>query len=107
MQELAEAVGERMAVTGLPGTLRALGRGQVRTLMVDPDATMSGFRAADTGRLALEERELRGEGAVTPVVDLVDEAIEDALRQHAAVEVVYDDAARPAVEGLAAFLRFR
>ena len=107
VQELVEAVGERMAVTGLPGTLRALGRGQVRTLMVDPDATMSGFRAADTGRLALEERELRGEGAVTPVVDLVDEAIEDALRQHAAVEVVYDDAARPAVEGLAAFLRFR
>lgn len=107
VQELAEAVGKRMAVTGLPGTLRALGRGQVRTLMVDPDATMSGFRAADTGRLALEARELRGEGAVTPVVDLVDEAIEDALRQHAAVEVVYDDAARPAVEGLAAFLRFR
>ena len=107
VQELVEQVGERMAVTGLPGTLRALGRGQVRALMVDPDASLPGFRAADTGRLALDERDLRGEGEVRPVLDVVDDAIEDALRQHAAVDVVYDDAARPAVEGLAAFLRFR
>src|SRR6266545_222665 len=37
----------------------------------------------------------------------VDAAIEDALRQRAQVDVLYDDKARRAVDGLAALLRFR
>ena len=42
-----------------------------------------------------------------PVIDLVDEAIEEALRQRVQVDVVFEPAARKAIEGLAGLLRFR
>jgi peptide subunit release factor 1 (eRF1) len=41
------------------------------------------------------------------VPDVVDEAIEEALRQHCHVDVIEDAEARGAVDGLAALLRFR
>ncbi|HXG44310.1 MAG TPA: hypothetical protein VNJ71_06055 [Gemmatimonadales bacterium] len=104
---LEEARGIGWAVDGLDETLRALGRGQVRTLLVDADIQSPGFRATATGRLALAERDLRGEGEVVPVLDVVDEAIEEALRQRVDVEVLYDEAARRAIHGLAGLLRFR
>jgi peptide subunit release factor 1 (eRF1) len=47
------------------------------------------------------------EGDAEPVVDLVDEAIEEALRQHVQVDVVYDPKAGKEIEGLAGLLRFR
>ncbi len=50
---------------------------------------------------------LAAKATPVPVLDLVDEAIEDALRQRVKVEVVYDDEARRAVDGLAGLLRFR
>jgi peptide subunit release factor 1 (eRF1) len=53
------------------------------------------------------ERDIRGEGEPVPVLDVVDEAIEDALRQHVDVNVVYDPEAREQIDGLAALLRFR
>ncbi len=106
-RQLAELLGKRMAVTGVGESLRALRRGQVRTLLVDPDASEPGWRAEATGRLALREIELRDEGELAPVLDVVDDAIEDALRQQAVVDVVYDPEARRGIDGLAAFLRFR
>ena len=41
------------------------------------------------------------------MLDVVDEAIEEALRQGVDVNVVYEPDARDAIEGLAALLRFR
>jgi peptide subunit release factor 1 (eRF1) len=41
------------------------------------------------------------------VIDLVDEAIEEALLQRVQVDVVYDPVARKRIEGLAGLLRFR
>jgi peptide chain release factor subunit 1 len=105
--ELGEALGGGWAVSGVDATLRALAKGQVRTLLVDADAAMPGFRAAASGRLVRHAVDLRGEGEAVPVLDLIDEAIEDALRQRVAVEVIYDEAARPALDGLAGLLRFR
>jgi len=67
------------AVNGPEATLRALGRGQVRTLLADGHD--------DDPR--------------------IDEAIEEAFGQRAQVDVVYDDKARRVVDGLAALLRFR
>jgi peptide subunit release factor 1 (eRF1) len=67
------------AVNGVEPTLKALGRGQVRTLLAD------------------------GQDGDTRI----DEAIEEALRQRAQVDVLYDDKARRVVDGLAALLRFR
>ena len=67
------------AVNGNDLTRAAMARGQVRTLLADG--------------LAVDER--------------IDDAIEDALAEHAQIDVLYDERARRAVDGLAALLRFR
>lgn len=105
--ELERRVGEGWATNGPQPTLRALARGQVRTLLIRADLTGWGFRCADTGRLVLSKAECRGEGAPEPVADLVNEAIEDALRQRVGVAVVHDVEAGSSIDGLAAILRFR
>jgi peptide chain release factor subunit 1 len=79
----AEAVREGVvtgwAVNGVEATLRALRRGQVRTLLADGHD--------DDAR--------------------IDDAVEEAFAQRAQVDVLYDPAARRSVDGLAALLRFR
>jgi peptide subunit release factor 1 (eRF1) len=107
VREMREALGSGWSVNGMTPTLRALSRGQVRALVVHADAGEPGFRCADTGRLALTERGCRGEGEPIPVLDVVDDAIEEALRQGVNVNVVYEPEARDAIEGLAGLLRFR
>ena len=67
------------AVNGVAATRTALTRGQVRTLLADG--------------LAVDER--------------IDDAIEDGLAERAQIDVLYDERARRAVDGLAALLRFR
>jgi peptide subunit release factor 1 (eRF1) len=74
---------------------------------VHADASEPGFRCGDSGRLVLRERECRGEGELVPVLDVIDDAIEEALRQGVDVNVVYEPEARDAIEGLGALLRFR
>lgn len=105
--EVEAREGEGWAVNGIHATLKALGRGQVRTLLVQADASETGCRCGDSGRLVLEPRECRGEGEPTPVVDVIDDAIEDALRQGVDVNVVYEDDSAASIDGLAALLRFR
>ncbi len=107
MHDLEEGLGTGWAVDGVHETLKALGRGQVRTLLVDPDVAESGFRGLASGRLALMEADLRGESDVVPVLDVIDDAIEEALRQRVTVNVVFEPAAKQAIHGLAALLRFR
>lgn len=105
--EMMEKTGSRWALNGTAPVLKALSRGQVRRLLVNADANEPGFRCSDTGRLALTERECRGEGTPIPVIDVIDDAIEEALRQGVDVNVVYEPDARDAIHGLAALLRFR
>jgi peptide subunit release factor 1 (eRF1) len=107
VHEMLEAVGGGWAVNGMTRALRALSRGQARALLVHADAGQPGFRCSESGRLALTERDCRGEGEPIPVLDVVDEAIEEALRQGVDINVVYEPDARDAIEGLAALLRFR
>jgi peptide subunit release factor 1 (eRF1) len=107
VREMQEAVGSGWSVNGMTPTLRALSRGQVRALLVHADAGEPGFRCAESGRLALNERDCRAEGEPIPVLDVVDDAIEEALRQGVDVNVVYEPEARDAIEGLAGLLRFR
>jgi peptide chain release factor subunit 1 len=78
-EAVREGVGSRWAVNGIDATVKALHRGQVRTLLADGHA--------DDAR--------------------IDDSVEEALRQRAQVDVLYDEGARRAVEGLAALLRFR
>jgi peptide subunit release factor 1 (eRF1) len=105
--QMREAVGTGWAFNGTRETLRALAYGQVRTLLVHPDAAVPGFRCGDSGRLALHQRDCRGEGEPIPVLDVIDDAIEEALRQRVDVNVVYDADAAAQIDGLAALLRFR
>jgi peptide subunit release factor 1 (eRF1) len=107
LHEMEEGLGTGWAVNGMRATLRALGRGQVRTLLISPDAAEPGYRADGTGRIALAEADLRGDTDVHPVIDVVDDAIEEALRQGVTLNVIFEPAARKAVDGLAALLRFR
>ena len=107
VEEMLEGEGSGWAVNGLDQTLRALGRGQVRALLVNADSAEPGFRCAESGRLTRTARECRGEGEPVPVLDVVDDAIEEALRQRIVVNVVYEEEARVSVRGLAALLRFR
>jgi peptide subunit release factor 1 (eRF1) len=107
VQEVIESEGSGWAVNGLDRTLRALAHGQVRALLVNADAAEPGFRCGDSGRLARTARDCHGEGEPLPVLDVVDDAIEEALRQRLAVNVIYEEGARVSVRGLAALLRFR
>jgi peptide subunit release factor 1 (eRF1) len=107
VHEMLEGVGTGWGINGLRPTLKALSRGQVRSLLVHSDASEAGFRCGHSGRLALTEKECRDEGEPIPVLDIVDDAIEEALRQRVDVNVVYEPEARDAIESLGALLRFR
>src|SRR5213595_1785000 len=78
-EAVKEGLGSGWAMNGIDPTLKALIRGQVRTLLADGHD--------DDPR--------------------IDDAVEEALHQRAQVDVLYDDAARRTVAGLAALLRFR
>jgi len=107
LKALDEAVGSGWAVNGPRETLRVLHRGQVRTLFVRDDLEGRGFRCSATGRLVLAKGDCQNEGDAQPVRDLVDEAIEEAVRQRVRVMLVPDSPEASAVDGLAATLRFR
>ncbi|HXF95369.1 MAG TPA: hypothetical protein VNI61_04640 [Gemmatimonadales bacterium] len=78
-EAVREGLGTGWAVNGIEPTLRALRRGQVRTLLADG-----------------HDDDLR-----------IDDAVEEAFAQGAQVDVLYDPVACRAVDGLAALLRFR
>jgi peptide chain release factor subunit 1 len=105
--ELKEALGTGWAVNGVEETLAALSLGQVRTLLVDPAVERPGYRCGGGARLVLEAGWCDGDGRAEPVPDVIDEAIEEALRQATHVDVVEDQEARATVKGLAALLRFK
>jgi peptide chain release factor subunit 1 len=78
-EAVREGVATGWALNGVDPTLKALQRGQVRTLLADG-----------------QDEDLR-----------IDDAIEEALAQRVQVDVVYDERARRVVDGLAGLLRFR
>lgn len=109
----ADAVGEVVALRetgwatdGIEETLRALAIGQVRTLVVDHDAEIPGYRFPKSHRLSTVQTGTRAEGEPEAVVDLLDDAIEEALRQRARVAVV-SGVETGRFDRLAGVLRFR
>jgi len=105
-RELDALRGTGLATESVEPTLLALSRGQVRTLLVDGDAEVPGYRCSVGGRLTERPSTGRGEGEPVPLADLLDDAIEDALRQRARVAVVHGADARR-FDRLAAVLRFK
>jgi peptide subunit release factor 1 (eRF1) len=106
VEEFRSLLPNRWAVDGVGATLQALARGQVRTLLVDHDARMPGYRLSKSGRLSESLATHRGEGEALPIADLLDDAMEDALRQRAHVAVVRGVPARR-FDRLAGILRFK
>ncbi|MGB7293777.1 MAG: peptide chain release factor 1 [Thermodesulfobacteriota bacterium] len=108
LEEFEEKLGTRLAFNGLEPTLRALMRGQVRILLVSDGFNKEGYRCPDSGVLTLEEREGLCPEGVKPVrvIDIVDEAIEEALGQKAEVEIVADQELRKKIQGIGAILRY-
>src|SRR5213596_462733 len=78
-EAVREGLGSGWAVNGVEPSLKALQRGQVRTLLADGQD--------DDPR--------------------IDDAVEEAFAQRVQVDVVYDERARKVVDGLAGLLRFR
>ncbi len=106
IRELKEGLGTGWAVNGIEATLAALAKGQVRTLLVDPTVARDGYRCSVSGRLTTLEEMCDQEGTAGHIPDVVDEAIEEALRQGGHVDVVEDQKAQASLDGLAALLRF-
>lgn len=107
VREMQERVGEKWAVNGLHETLRALDLGQVRTLLVHPEANEPGYRCSQSGRVVLDASECTGDGPADEVVDVIDDAIEEALRRSIDVFVIRDAALATPIDRMAALLRYR
>jgi len=107
VERLEQALSTGWAVKGAADTLRALARGQIRVLLVSDGAGGAGFRCRDTGQLVATKTECRGAGRPLPIANLVDHAIEDAIRQRAEVVVLDDPKLAAKLDTLAATLRFR
>jgi peptide chain release factor subunit 1 len=108
IEEFEEKLGTRLAFNGLEPTLRALMRGQARILLVSDGFNREGYKCPDSGFLTLEEREGLCPEGVKPqrVIDIVDEAIEEALGQKAEVEIVADGQLKKKIQGVGAILRY-
>lgn len=102
----AAAAGSR-AVTGLRGTLAALGDGRVGELMVSLDLAEPGAVCPSCGRLSEHDsRCVRCGARLEPVADVVELAVAEAVRQGCAVETVVDGNELEPVGGIGAMLRF-
>ena len=103
---LAAAQGQAgLAARGIRHVLEAVNSKRVETLFVVEGAGEPGYKSA-TGALALHADDAAAFGEpVTPVPDLVDEVIEEAVRAGAHVEL-FRDATRLDGHPVAALLRF-
>lgn len=104
--EFQEAMGRGLAVEGIRETLRAISLGQVRMLLIGERCAGAGFRCGAGGRLVLSADECREAGEPVPLADIVDEAVEDALRKQASIMTLPDSAADELLDGIGAFLRY-
>lgn len=104
--KLRDAFGRRLAAEGLRDVLRALGEGQVRTLLVARGFTRAGYRCAGSGRLVLTKADAEGEPVVR-IADVVAAAKEDARALRGAVIEIEDPQLAARLDGVAALLRHR
>lgn len=108
LERLKEMTGERMAVTGILGTLTAHRRGQIHSLIVSESFKTPGTMCPQCGYLDQELRDCPAcRRPMHPIVDLVDELIEAAVGQGCRIEYVSDANQMQLLGGIGAFLRFK
>lgn len=101
--------GTGRAVTGMGETLSAMEANRAEVLVLSSDLRAAGVRCQRCGHLASDGHDLPCGlcgGPVVEVPDLVEEAVELALRQRSRVETVADGEALAEVGGVGALLRF-
>ena len=103
------ASGNGRAVAGLEATLEALETGRVGTLVVPAELRAVGFRCPSCGHLAMEAPSDGCPVCGSPMdggADLVEEAVESALRRGARVETLGGSTELDELGGIGALLRF-
>jgi peptide chain release factor subunit 1 len=101
------ARGPGRAVHGMGETLAALESGRVDTLVVDAGLRAEGVRCTSCGHLDLKGERCAACGSpVHRAPDLVEEAVETALRGRCRVETIANGASLEALGGIGALLRF-
>jgi peptide chain release factor subunit 1 len=99
--------GTGRAVAGMADTLQALEASRAGTLVVKDGLRVPGVRCPSCGHLATEGARCEACGSPTmETPDLVEEAVELALRQRSRVETVREGADLDRVGGIGALLRF-
>jgi peptide chain release factor subunit 1 len=110
--ELVQRVFERaraggLGVLGVEASLEALNRGQVHTLVVEDGRLVPGRKCFGCHHLSVVEQICpRCEQETVSVADVVDEAMDEAVRQHGEVHTVFGDELSQA-GGVGALLRFK
>lgn len=109
LKEFEEKLGTGHAVNGLTPTLKALGKGQVKMLLVEESFSSSGFICPQTRVLTLKKKKGICPEGIEPVavVDVVDDAIEEASRQKSEIEILRGRGAQKKIDGIGAILRFK
>jgi peptide subunit release factor 1 (eRF1) len=108
---VTEAAKRRKAVTGLSNTLNALNQARVWRLVYSDEFRSPGVKCTKCAALFSADRTscLYCGAAVRPIPDVVEHAIEHALRKGASIEVVTGGASEALINsgGIGAFLRAR
>ncbi len=109
VEEFEEKLGSRLALNGLQPSLNALIRGQARLLLISEGFSHKGYKCPETGFLVLENKESKCPEGIKPipVLDIVEEAIEEALGQRAEIQIIVDEKAKKMIDGIGAILRFK
>ncbi|MBI1871570.1 MAG: hypothetical protein HYS07_10300 [Chlamydiae bacterium] len=109
LKRLNELSGEKMAVSGVLGTLAAFRRGQIHSLVVSKEYLVPGMKCLKCHYLDRDNKECPlCKEPLHPIPDLIDDLIEAVVGQGCKVEYVWDKNGR-AKEwgGVGAILRFK
>lgn len=107
VKEMEEAVGTGSGVNGARETLRALIKGQLRTLLVPESQRGGGYRCPSTGEFVLAAADCESDSPPEPIADLISWIIPEALAKQVEVAVIAEAETAQAIDGLAGILRFR
>ncbi|MGQ9630456.1 MAG: baeRF10 domain-containing protein [bacterium] len=105
---LSEVNSGGLGVVGLKETLGALREQRVQTLIIGSESPRPGSICGGCGYLGTgEEFCPRCGGEMSPVPDIVEEAVESAIRQNCNIRFVEEDARLEERGGIGALLRFK
>ncbi len=108
LNQLLEMTGQRMAVTGILGTLTAFRKGQIHSLVVGKEYSISGKKCSKCGYLDQKEKECPiCQIPLNNIPDLIDDLIETTMDGGCKVEYILGNGRMHEWGGVGAFLRYK